>query len=66
MWPIKLKPTMKNIHSVECKLAVAKTIVHFSTCCQESLIIQNKLAIEFVTVIAEDILSVAEICPLCS
>ena len=65
---MKLKPTMKSIHSVECKLVVAKTVtvVHFSTL---HFTIQNRLAIEFVTAslaIAEVTLSVAEICQLCS
>ena len=47
MCPIKLKPTMKSICSIELlsslpelgtgyKFVVAKTVVHFSTGCQES------------------------------
>ena len=56
---------MKNTHSVECKLVVAKTVVHFSTHCQELFHhIKNRLALDFVTVVAEIILSVVEICPL--
>ena len=51
MCPIKLKPTMKSTHSVECKLVVAKTVVHFLLIVKNLFTIQKKLAIDFVTVI---------------
>ena len=40
------------------------TVVHFPLFVKDHFTIQNRLAIEFVTVIAEAILSVAEIFPL--
>ena len=55
---------MKSIHSVECKLVVAIIVVHFLLIVKNKFTIPNRLTINFVTVIAEVVLDVVEICPL--